>query len=134
MSKFERTSTLVNRKFYHYLFPTILSNVAMSLNEFVDSILVSHLLGIDAVGMVNRGFPVMTGFALIYMCFGIGGSARSLQPSALRPAGSLLRTIRTMRLRLFYVPFLPVKWPMFRLFLMPNKKVHGPNPHKYWVL
>ena len=74
MSKFERTSTLVNRKFYHYLFPTILSNVAMSLNEFVDSILVSHLLGIDAVGMVNRGFPVMTGFALIYMCFGIGGS------------------------------------------------------------
>lgn len=74
MSKYERTGTLVNRKFYHYLFPTILSNVAMSLNEFVDSILVSHLLGIDAVGMVNRGFPVMTGFALIYMCFGIGGS------------------------------------------------------------
>ncbi|WP_026518706.1 MATE family efflux transporter [Butyrivibrio sp. MC2021] len=74
MSKYERTSTLVNRKFYHYLIPTILSNVAMSLNEFVDSILVSHLLGIDAVGMVNRGFPVMTGFALIYMCFGIGGS------------------------------------------------------------
>lgn len=54
MSKYERTSTLVNRKFYHYLIPTILSNVAMSLNEFVDSILVSHLLGIDAVGMVNR--------------------------------------------------------------------------------
>ncbi len=30
-----------------------------------------------------------------------------------------------MRLRLFYAPFLPVKWPMFRLFLMPNKKYKG---------
>lgn len=74
MNAFERKSTLVNRKFFQYLLPTILSNVAMSLNEFVDSIIVSHTLGTDAMGMVNLGYPVMFIFAVIYTCLGIGGS------------------------------------------------------------
>ncbi len=74
MSKYARKGTLVNRKFFHYLLPTILSNVAMSLNEFVDSIIVSQLLGADAMGMVNMGYPVMLTFAVIYTCLGVGGS------------------------------------------------------------
>ena len=74
MSRFDRSGTLVTRKFYHFLLPTVLSTVAISLNEFVDSIIVSNLLGSDAMSMVNMGFPVMMTFAIVYTLIGVGGS------------------------------------------------------------
>lgn len=74
MSRFDRSGRLVNRKFYHFLIPTVLSTVAISLNEFVDSIIVSNLLGSDAMSMVNMGYPAMLTFAVIYTLVGVGGS------------------------------------------------------------
>ncbi len=74
MGRFERKSTIVNKRFHHFLFPTILSMVAISLNEFVDSIIVSQLLGYQAMSMVNIGFPLMLAYAVIYTLFGVGGS------------------------------------------------------------
>jgi Na+-driven multidrug efflux pump len=71
---FLREGTLINKKFYHFLISAILSNVAISLNEFVDSILVSQLLGSEALSMVNIGFPVMLAFAVLYTMMGVGGA------------------------------------------------------------
>ena len=74
MNRFDRSGTLVNRKFYHFLIPTVLSTIAISLNEFVDSIIVSNMLGSDAMSLVNMGYPVMLTFAVVYTLLGVGGS------------------------------------------------------------
>jgi len=66
---------ILNRKFYQYLLPTVLCVVATSLNEFVDSIIVSRMLGAKAMSLVNLGAPVMLAFAMIYVLLGVGGSA-----------------------------------------------------------
>ena len=70
----ERQGTIVNRKFFEYLVPTVLSIVAVSLNEFVDGIIVSHLLGNEAMGCVHLLFPVMLIFAMVHTFLGVGGS------------------------------------------------------------
>lgn len=65
---------IINRKFFRFLVPAVLSTIAISLNEFVDSIIVSQLLGVNAMNLVNMGCPLMLAFAVIYSFFGVGGS------------------------------------------------------------
>ncbi|MBQ3317991.1 MAG: hypothetical protein IJG69_08650, partial [Spirochaetales bacterium] len=69
-----RNGRIITRKFFRYVVPMVMSTIAISLNEFVDSILVSQLLGSDAMAMVGMGCPLMLSFAVIYVMLGIGGS------------------------------------------------------------
>lgn len=71
---YEQNGKLINRKFYQYLAPTILSTIAVTLNEFVDGIVVSQILGSDAMTMVNMGTPIMMALAVVYTLLGVGGS------------------------------------------------------------
>ena len=71
---FHRSYRNLSQKFLQYLFPTMLTTVALSLNEFVDSMLVANLLGSRAMAVVNLGFPVMLLMATIYTLFGTGGA------------------------------------------------------------
>lgn len=57
-----------------YLFPTMLTMAALSLNEFVDSMLVSNLLGSRAMAVVGFGSPVMLLYAALYTLLGNGGA------------------------------------------------------------
>ena len=66
---------ILNRKFFQYLLPTVLCTMAISLNEFVDSIIVSQMLGSEIMSLVNIGMPVMIAFAVLYVLLGVGGSA-----------------------------------------------------------
>lgn len=61
-------------KFIRYLIPTMVTTMALSLNEFVDSMIVANLLSSEAMGIVNLGFPVMLIMAAIYTLFGVGRS------------------------------------------------------------
>ena len=70
-----RNAKILNKKFYEYIVPSILSGIAVSLNEFVDSIIVANLLGSEAMNAVSMGMPIMTLYAMIYLLFGAGGSA-----------------------------------------------------------
>jgi len=74
MKDYERQGTILKRKFFLFLLPNILSTIATSLNEFVDGILVAHLLGSDAMTLVNVGMPVMLIFSMIYTFLGVGGA------------------------------------------------------------
>ena len=69
-----RSGRIITRKFFRYLVPMVMSTIAISLNEFVDSIIVSQLLGSDAMAMVNMGSPLMVSFAVVYSILGVGGS------------------------------------------------------------
>ena len=69
-----RSNQLINRKFTQYLIPTMITYAAMSLNEFVDSMLVSNLLSSDAMAIVGLGAPLMLVMAAVYSLLGSGGS------------------------------------------------------------
>lgn len=70
---YERTGTLVQKKFREYLFPTIMTSVAVSLASVVDSVIVGNLLGDRALAAVGLCSPVIYCLNTIYMLFGIGG-------------------------------------------------------------
>ncbi len=93
--EYSRTGHLLNRKFVSYLLPTTLTMAALSLNEFVDSMVVSRLLGSDAMAVVNLGVPVVLTLACFYSLLGDGGAtlfARALGARKRPYAGTCFRT------------------------------------------
>ncbi|MCR5304410.1 MAG: polysaccharide biosynthesis C-terminal domain-containing protein, partial [Lachnospiraceae bacterium] len=91
---YPRTGSLLKRKFASYLLPTTLTMAALSLNEFVDSMIVAHLLGSHAMAVVNLGMPVMLITACFYTLFGNGGAtefARALGERNRKYAGTCFR-------------------------------------------
>ena len=80
MFKRARNLILVNsnqilfKKFRQYLIPTMITYAALSLNEFVDSMLVSNLLNSDAMAIVGLGAPLILVMAALYSLLGSGGS------------------------------------------------------------
>ena len=69
-----RNDEIVKRQFFRFLIPSVVSTIALSLNEFADSIIVAQLLGSPAMSVVNLGMPIMLVYAIVYTMFGIGGS------------------------------------------------------------
>ena len=72
----DRSGRLVQKKFRQYLIPMILASLASSLSEFLDGIVVSNLLGSDALALINLGMPVVLAYAVVYSLIGIGGSSQ----------------------------------------------------------
>ena len=70
----ERNAKLVNRKFLHYLIPSILMIFAMQFSSLLDGILIGNLISGEALAATSLVMPVLyiiqaPGFAL-----GVGGS------------------------------------------------------------
>ena len=72
--KYKRTGFVLNKKYIHFMIPAMLSAVGISLSEFADSMIVSHLLSYDAFAIINLGTPVVFAVSLIYTVSGLGGS------------------------------------------------------------
>lgn len=70
----KRNDAIIFRKFIQIMLPAFGTGIAVALNEFVDSILVSQLLGSEAMAIVNVCSPLMLFAACMYQLFGIGGS------------------------------------------------------------
>lgn len=71
---FTRNNHILNKKFMQFLIPAVLSVAATSLNEFLDSIVVAHTLGAEAMSMVNLACPIMMVMSTIFVLLGTGGS------------------------------------------------------------
>ena len=69
-----RTGHVLNGKLRKYLVPTVAAALAMSFDEFVDSIIVANLLDLKAMTVISIASPVVLVIAALYMLFGIGGS------------------------------------------------------------
>lgn len=65
---------MLSKKFRQYFFPSLIAAVAMSLSEFVDSMVVSNLMGSNALAIVSVCTPLMTIMAAIFMLLGGGGA------------------------------------------------------------
>ena len=51
----KRTSSILSQKFFRYLLPSLLTMAALSLSEFADSMLVSNLIGANAMSIIQLG-------------------------------------------------------------------------------
>ena len=76
--QYSRTNKLLRKKFFQYLLPTMITYAALSLNEFVDSMLVSNLLDSDAMAVISLGMPVMLVMAAAYSLLGGGATVYAL--------------------------------------------------------
>ena len=65
-----RSDRLLRKKYTQYLIPAMITYAALSLNEFVDSMLVSNLLDSDAMGVINLGLPVVLVMSAAYAMLG----------------------------------------------------------------
>ncbi len=65
---------MLSKKFRQYFFPSLIAAIAMSLSEFVDSMVVSNLMGANAMAIVSVCTPLMTVMASIFMLLGGGGA------------------------------------------------------------
>jgi len=91
---FERSNKLLTKKMRQYLVPTMVTMAALSLNEFLDSMMVSVLLDSQALAIVNLGLPVMLCMAAVYALLGNGGAtlyAISIGKRETETAGKIFR-------------------------------------------
>ncbi|MBQ3281042.1 MAG: hypothetical protein IJH41_01420 [Eubacterium sp.] len=72
--QYKRSNRLLQKKFTHFLLPTMITYTALSLNQFVDSMLVSNMLGSDSMAIIGLGTPLMLVMAAVYNLLGSGGS------------------------------------------------------------
>ena len=68
------SKSLLMKKYREYLIPSIMSTLSLALNEFVDCMLVSQLLGSDALAIMNMTFPVIFVIDAFLVMFGNGGA------------------------------------------------------------
>ncbi len=70
--KFENKNA--NKAFKYFLIPSIMTAIAVSLNEFVDGIVVANLIGSHALALVNMAFPTFLILCLVAVLFGNSGA------------------------------------------------------------
>lgn len=69
-----RNSYLVSKALKTFMFASVLASLAQRLATMTDAIVVSNLIGPDAISAINVVTPIITLFPTISILFGIGGS------------------------------------------------------------
>ena len=64
---------LLSRTYMKFFVPSLIAAVALSLSEFVDSIVVSNLLDTQALSIVNVCVPIVTLMCAVYVMLSVGG-------------------------------------------------------------
>lgn len=72
--QFERNNKIIRSKFWQYFFPTVLSIFASNMAVVVDALIVSALIGVDALSGLQIIFPFICFVNLLCWMIGLGGS------------------------------------------------------------
>ena len=82
----KRNSYLVSRALKTFMFASVLASLAQRLATMTDAIVVSNLIGPDAISAINVVTPIITLFPTISILFGIGGSVLAAKAIGRRDA------------------------------------------------
>ena len=69
-----RNSYLVSKALKNFMFASVLASLAQRLATMTDTIVVSNLIGPDAISAINVVTPIITLFPTFSILFGVGGS------------------------------------------------------------
>ena len=70
----KRNDYLVSKKFYEYLIPSFLSELALHMGAIIDAVIVGNLIGVDALSAVTLSNPVIQILYIPGMILGLGGA------------------------------------------------------------
>lgn len=70
----KRNDYLVSKKFYEYLIPSFLSELALHMGAVIDAVIVGNLIGVDALSAVTLSNPVIQILYIPGMILGLGGA------------------------------------------------------------
>ena len=71
--QFERNNKLITSKFWQFFIPTVLSVFAANMAIFVDAVIVSSLVGVEALSGLQIIFPFISFVDLLCWMIGLGG-------------------------------------------------------------
>ena len=69
-----RNDYLVSKKFYRYLIPSFLSEMAMHMGNVVDAVVVGNLIGVEALSAVTLAGPIIQLLHIPGLILGLGGA------------------------------------------------------------
>lgn len=72
--EYKRNDYLVSKKFYRYLIPSFLSEMAMHMGSVVDAVIVGNLIGVDALTAVTLSGPIIQISHIPGLILGLGGA------------------------------------------------------------
>ena len=72
--EYKRNDYLVSKKFYRYLIPSFLSEVAMHMGTVIDAVIVGNLIGVDALSVVTLTNPIILVLQIPGLILGLGGA------------------------------------------------------------
>lgn len=65
---------LVSKKFYRYLIPSFLSEMAMHMGSVIDSVIIGNLIGVEALSAVTLASPIIQVLHLPGLILDLGGA------------------------------------------------------------
>ena len=80
----KRNGYLISKALHTFMWASILSSVAQLLSTLVDAIVVSNLIGPDAISAVNVSVPVLSMVGCFGILLGVGGSIVASKAMGLR--------------------------------------------------
>ena len=72
--EYKRNDYLVSKKFYRYLIPSFLSEMAMHMGSVIDAVIVGNLIGVEALSAVTLASPIIQVLHLPGLILGLGGA------------------------------------------------------------
>ena len=72
--EYARNDYLVSKKFYRYLIPSFLSEMAMHMGSVIDAVIVGNLIGVEALSAVTLASPIVQILHLPGLILGLGGA------------------------------------------------------------
>ena len=90
-----RNDYLVSRALRTFMWASILSSAAQQMATLTDAVVVSNLIGPDAISAVNLVMPVLTLLSCICVLFGVGGSVLAAKAMGRRDMGEVNRVFTT---------------------------------------
>jgi Na+-driven multidrug efflux pump/anti-sigma regulatory factor (Ser/Thr protein kinase) len=97
----KRNSYLVSKALRTFMLASVLASLAQRLATMTDAIVVSNLIGPDAISAINVVTPIITLFPTISILFGIGGSILAAKAMGRRDANEANRIFTTSLLAAF---------------------------------
>ena len=90
-----RNDYLVSKALRTFMWASILTSAAQQLATLTDAVVVSNLIGPDAISAVNLVMPVLTLLSCISILFGVGGSILAAKAIGRRDTGEVNRVFTT---------------------------------------
>ena len=97
----QRNSYLVSKALKTFMLASVLASLAQRLATMTDAIVVSNLIGPDAISAINAVTPIITLFPTISILFGIGGSILAAKAMGRRDADEANRIFTTSLIAAF---------------------------------